>query len=386
MAAEAFNTSNELPSHRDMNTFDESRVDPQFNSSPQTQFNSSPQTGSTSQTNGASAQNDGASAQVGNMQDKIVGHASNAYNTVANHPTTQSIVNGPVANATKDQAYATQSEFSDLANARNATPGKAANDTQLTSMHSLFYNLLSWKNKRATGITFVSVLAFIFVCRYMPVVRYVIKLTWMSLGVVTIAEAASKGVMGSSVATSLRPRRYYKIPKEALEASLDDLENLINFFVIEIQRIVFAENIPVTAAAFLTAFLTYYLIKIVPFWGMALISTCGIFLAPLIYIENKELIDGHLENAGNVIGQQTSQIRDLTAQQTSKGLDTMKQYTGTAAARAQDMVGTARQKIPSPQTGKASINENNFPSAPQTDLHETKKDSLLSENEPTPAY
>ena len=54
--------------------------------------------------------------------------------------------------------------------------------------------------------------------------------------------------MGSSVASSLRPRKYYKIPKETLEASLDDLENLINFFVIEIQRIVFAENIPVTAA------------------------------------------------------------------------------------------------------------------------------------------
>jgi hypothetical protein len=66
--------------------------------------------------------------------------------------------------------------------------------------------------------------------------------------VVTLAEAASKAIMGSSVAGSVRPRRYYKIPKESLERSLDDLESLINFFVIEIQRIVFAENVPVTAA------------------------------------------------------------------------------------------------------------------------------------------
>ena len=36
-----------------------------------------------------------------------------------------------------------------------------------------------------------------------------------------------------------------------------------------------------------TAFLTYYLIKVVPFWGMALIGTSVIFLGPLIYIENK---------------------------------------------------------------------------------------------------
>lgn len=75
-----------------------------------------------------------------------------------------------------------------------------------------------------------------------------LKLTWMTLGVVTIAEAASKAAMGTSVAGSFRPRKYYKIPKEALETSLDDLENLINFFVIEFQRIVFAENIPITAA------------------------------------------------------------------------------------------------------------------------------------------
>lgn len=66
--------------------------------------------------------------------------------------------------------------------------------------------------------------------------------------VVTLAEASSNALMGSSVAGTVRPRRYYKIPKETLEASLDDLENLINFFVIEGQRIVFAENIPVTAA------------------------------------------------------------------------------------------------------------------------------------------
>ena len=64
----------------------------------------------------------------------------------------------------------------------------------------------------------------------------------------SLAEIASKFVMGSGVATSMRPRKYYKINKESLEASLDDLEQLINFFVIEFQRILFAENIPVTVA------------------------------------------------------------------------------------------------------------------------------------------
>ena len=66
--------------------------------------------------------------------------------------------------------------------------------------------------------------------------------------VTALAEITGKFIMGKGVASSFRPRRYYKIPKETLEASLDDLEQLINFFVIEFQRILFAENPIVTIA------------------------------------------------------------------------------------------------------------------------------------------
>jgi hypothetical protein len=72
--------------------------------------------------------------------------------------------------------------------------------------------------------------------------------TELTYTVVTLAELAGKLVAGTSLTSSIRPRRYYKIPKETLEATLDDVEQMINFFVIEVQRIVFAENIPATAA------------------------------------------------------------------------------------------------------------------------------------------
>ena len=185
--------------------------------------------------------------------------------------------------------------------------------------------------------------------------------------VVTLAEVASKSVTGSSLTSAIRPRKYYKIPKETLEASLDDLENLINFFVIEAQRIVFAENILVTGATFFSALVSYYLIKLLPLWGFALFSTIVLFSAPLIYIENKEVIDAQLDHAGKIIGQQTNQLKDLTAQHTSKGLDTVKQYTGAYTAKAQDLVGNigaSRQKIP-PQS---PVKEESFPSAPKTEL------------------
>jgi hypothetical protein len=54
--------------------------------------------------------------------------------------------------------------------------------------------------------------------------------------------------MGNGIASQLRPKKYYTIRKESLERFLDDVEQLINFGVIEFQRIIFAENIWVTVA------------------------------------------------------------------------------------------------------------------------------------------
>lgn len=68
------------------------------------------------------------------------------------------------------------------------------------------------------------------------------------LAVTTLAEIVGKMVFSQGLATSFRPRKYYTIPKESLEASIEDVEQLINFFVIEIQRVIYAENVAVSGA------------------------------------------------------------------------------------------------------------------------------------------
>lgn len=95
-----------------------------------------------------------------------------------------------------------------------------------------------------------------------------------------------------------------------------------------------------------------------PFWGLSLIATCIGYLGPLIYIENRELIDGHIENASNIVSAQTSQVMDLAGQHTQRATSTVKQYAGDYATKAQEMTGTgkSRQKI---------VKENDFPQAPR---------------------
>lgn len=331
--------------------------------------------------------------------DSMVNNASAAVNAVQNHPITQNVANGPVAQSVKNQSAATSNEFSGLANSRAPPSHTAANGQPLTHYHSFFYTLLSWEHPRATGISFAAAVLLIFAGRYLPILRYVFKMSFMTLGVVAVAELAGKYVMGTGVVTSMRPRRYYQIPKETLEASVEDFSQLVNFFVIEFQRILFAENVPATIAAFVASFVSYYLIKFLPLWGLTLISTCIVFLGPLVYIQNKELIDGQLEHASGVINAQATQVKDLTAHHTSKGIESVKAYTGDYAAKASDLVGSARQKIPTPATAKreptssTSINENSFPNAPNSDLPsgaaaETSKPSVYAptEGEPIAAY
>lgn len=301
-------------------------------------------------------------------------NASAALNSVQNSQFAQDLANGPAAQSVMREANATGDEFSDLANSRKMPEHTAANNTPLTHYHSFFFNLLSWRNPRATSITFAAAITFIFATRYLPLVRLALKGLWTVLGVVTLAEVAAKYTIGSSVANSVRPRRYYKIPKETLEATLDDVEQLINFFVIEFQRIVFAEHIPTTAAAFVTAFTSYYLVKLLPGWGFALFATSVIFLVPLVYTQNKEFIDSQYEHATNVVVQQTEQLKTITAEQTSKSLETVKAYTGDYANLASEYIGKSRQKIPAmPGTNGAtqstnSVKSEDFPQAPKTDF------------------
>jgi hypothetical protein len=162
----------------------------------------------------------------------------------------------------------------------------------------------------------------------------------------------------------MRPKKYYTISKESLERFLDDLEQLINFVVIEFQRVLFAENIWATSAAFLSAFVSYWLIKWLPLWGLALMSTCTAFLAPLVYVTNQEFIDDQINQAGSVINEQTSQIRDLAAQHTNRATETVRSYAGEYTQKAQEMINGARGKASAGSAGN-TVRNSDFPDAPK---------------------
>ncbi|KAM0285950.1 hypothetical protein ACHAQH_001137 [Verticillium albo-atrum] len=284
----------------------------------------------------------------------------------------QQLATGPMAENVKAQSAKTSSEFGNLAASRRTPSQPAATGQPLTHYHSFFSELLSWKNPRASAIAYASIVSAIFAVRYLDVLRYAFKLTWMVLGTTVLAELTGKLILNNGLATQLRPRRYHTISRETLDAAIGDVHELVNFFVIEAQRILFAENVGASAAAFLGAFVSYYLVKVMPLWGLALAATTTLFVVPLIYTSNQELIDHHLKQAGDVINDQTAQFRSVAQKQAAQATDLTKQYMGDYTTKAQQLLGRSPSPEvsakPAPVVSEPVVAEKDFPAAPSTDF------------------
>lgn len=237
----------------------------------------------------------------------------------------------------------------------------------------------------------------------------------MVLGITVAAEVAGKTILNSGLASQIRPRKYYTVPRETLDAMIGDVNELINFFVIEAQRILFAENVYASAAvsssplclvlhphnsmvpnasqAALTAFISYYLVKIVPYWGLSLIATTVLFFAPLVYKSNQEFIDEHLRQATHVVSAQTAQLREATQKTTAQYTEVTKQYMGDYTAKAQELI-RGRSASPeahaktAPTAVKKEYKEADFPAPPKESFQAAKlpevhtEDPVIKANDP----
>lgn len=130
--------------------------------------------------------------------------------------------------------------------------------------------------------------------------------------------------------------------------------------------------------AALAAFISYYLVKIVPYWGLAVIATTVIFFAPLIYATNQELIDSQLKHAGEIVGAQTAQLRSVAQKHTEHASQVTRQYFDDYSAKAGSLIkgGGARahqaqealQSKLAAASGKAPLKAEDFPAAPSEEL------------------
>ncbi|TGZ78158.1 hypothetical protein EX30DRAFT_343539 [Ascodesmis nigricans] len=269
-----------------------------------------------------------------------------------------------VLNGTHPVMQDTKADIKGLAN--SAQYKKVDENGQpLSHFHSVFYDMFTWKFPKATGICFFSAVATILAFHYVNVLRYVFKAGYMLFAAAAAVELAGKPFGAKGVVSSMRPKRYWTVPRNVVDTVFDQVHDLLNFFVLEFQRILFVENIATTIAAFLTTFFGYFLIKYIPYWVLLLLTTTTAFTAPLIYLQNKQLIDEQLHRANVLINEKLKTGRNMTEKYAKDALTAAQ---ATTADLSQKVQGYTARKSPEPAKPVASALDREFPEVPAGDL------------------
>jgi hypothetical protein len=112
----------------------------------------------------------------------------------------------------------------------------------------------------------------------------------------------------------LKPRNYYQVNKDSFDLLFGEIANVSNFFVLEFQRLLFAEKTSHTALAFVISFLAYKLVRYIPLWGLALIGSILAFAIPPLYLRNQEVIDKHIEQAQTMAAEKVKMAQDIAGE------------------------------------------------------------------------
>jgi hypothetical protein len=103
-----------------------------------------------------------------------------------------------------------------------------------------------------------------------------------------------------------------------------------------------------------------------------LIGVSVLYLVPLIYISNKEVIDAQIAQAQELANSQASQVKDLAGQHTAKATENLKSLSSQYMAKAQEMMGRKSPEAAG-EGPKTPVKGSDFPAAPKRSPSSQKK-------------
>lgn len=124
------------------------------------------------------------------------------------------------------------------------------------------------------------------------------------------------------------------------------------------------------------------MIKILPFWGLSLIGTFIAYLGPLVYMNNREIIDAQIEHAQSIVNSQAHQLRDIAEERTAHATGLMRQYVDDYSAKVQQYMPSPNRRSMSPEMAKvpaALKTESPEPEIKTSDFPEAPRDEPVGE-------
>ncbi|KAK2470453.1 hypothetical protein H9L39_18070 [Fusarium oxysporum f. sp. albedinis] len=209
-----------------------------------------------------------------------------------------------------------------------------ANTCDITAHQDSLYKYISWEDRIRTLGSFIGALSILFGAHYLPITQLALKAGAVTFGVMSVTEFASQSFGPNTFLSRLRPKEYKKIPETTLNATLKDIHDFVQYAVVQIQRIIFAQDLDRTFAAFLGLTTMYWLIKAIPPFGLAVLGLTSIYVAPLItsprgrevahdgMVRAEELTNAAAEKGNTLVQGGKAKAADLSskAQETAGGM------------------------------------------------------------------
>ena len=124
----------------------------------------------------------------------------------------------------------------------------------------------------------------------------------------------------------------------------------------------------------------YWLIKFLPFWGLSVIAVTVAYFGPLVYMNNYEVIDAHVEEAQSVVNAQATLLKGHVEERVVHVKGVAQKYVDDYSNLAQQYLVPRRPASKSPEMTKSAATEikkelnaepeikpSAFPEAPKTE-------------------
>ncbi|ORY77802.1 Reticulon-domain-containing protein [Protomyces lactucae-debilis] len=262
-----------------------------------------------------------------------------------------------------------------------ALGSKIEGDHPIGRYHSFFYDMLTWKYPRASGLILATLLTTLIVSKSVNLPKLAFRALWVVLASTTSLELAGQFVFRSNegLVAKFAPKQLITLDRARVDPVFDELFSLTNFFLTEAQRLLFVKNAKHTTVAFVLSFVAYNLIKFLPLSALIGIAILLAFSMPPVYLRHRQVIDAQLAKAQEVSTQHYEQVKSAASKQAGVASDRARsvaidlgnkvgvnvhQYIGGPGPVMSESVHAELAKQPKEASKKQSPSENKMTTAP----------------------
>ncbi|KAH7169787.1 uncharacterized protein B0J16DRAFT_359120 [Fusarium flagelliforme] len=153
---------------------------------------------------------------------------------------------------------------------------------ELIAHKDSLYKYMNWEDPVRTLGSYLSVLNILFGAHYLPLTQLAVKAGAIIFGVICLTEFVSRKFGPNTFLFRLRSKKYKTVPEHTLNATLRDVHDFIQYAVVDLQKIIYGQDLGKTFAAFLSFTSVFWLMKVASPFLLAVLGLTSLYIAPLI--------------------------------------------------------------------------------------------------------